>query len=211
LAIRNNDHFSNVSFVIQAGGLSSRMGTDKGLVLLQDKPLVAWILDQLTRFDSEKIIITNNPTPYNHFGVPVYEDVIPGIGALGGLLSAITFATHELIFVLACDMPFLDLSMLDLMLDLADQHDVVIPRLGNPENTEPFRALYRKTCLEPIRIAVASGKRRVISFFPDVRVRYVDLPEFSESDPASWTFFNINTPEDVISAEAYAHHFSPSA
>lgn len=198
------------SFVIQAGGMSTRMGSDKGLVLLHGKPLVRWILDRLAPLDADKIIISNQPASYQHFGIPVYKDVIPRIGALGGLLTALTYAANELVFVLACDMPFLDISLLGSMLELVEDHDVVIPRLGETENTEPFRALYRKTCLEPIKAAVASGKRRAISFFPDVRVRYYNLPEYSPSDQASWTFLNINSPEDLAQAESISSHFSPS-
>lgn len=200
---------SLASFVIQAGGMSSRMGSDKGLVLLRGKPLVQWILDQLAPIETEKIIISNQPASYYHFGVPVYEDVIPAIGALGGLLTALTYARHELVFVLACDMPFLDLSLLDVMNNLIEDHDVVIPCLGKPENTEPFRALYRQTCLEPIKSAIASGKRRAISFFPDVRVNYYNLPEYTPTDPTSWIFFNINSPEDLAEAESLSVLFSP--
>ncbi len=210
MAMRNfTKELLRVGFVIQAGGLSTRMGTDKGLVLLRGKTLVAWILDQLDSIQTEKFIISNQPESYAQFGIPVFKDVVPGIGALGGLLTALTHAQNELVFVLACDMPFLDLPLMAQMLASADGYDVVIPRLGKPENTEPFRALYRKSCLVPVNQAVAHAKRRAISFFPDVRVNYFDLAEFSDSDPSTWSFFNINSVEDFARAELFADHFLP--
>lgn len=198
------------SYVIQAGGMSTRMGTDKGLVTLRGRTLVAWILDQLAPIEAEKLLISNQPDLYDHFGVPVYKDVVPGIGALGGLLTALTYARGDLVFVLACDMPFIELSLLSTMIEMIDGYDLVIPTLGSSENTEPFRALYRKTCLEPIRVAITSGKRRAISFFPDVKVRFYDLPEFSPDDSASWSFFNINLPEDLVQAETIVDRLSPT-
>lgn len=189
------------SIVIQAGGRSERMGQDKGLVSLNGKPLVQHILDQVDDLSTDIFIISNTPQTYQRFALPVYPDLIQGIGALGGIYSAVHYASLEYCLILACDMPFINRELIELLLDLSPGYDVVIPRLQADEFAEPFRALYSKRCLAAIEKAIQSGKRRVISFFQDVRVRYVDWDEFSHIDPLKLTFFNINTPGDLVRAQ----------
>jgi molybdopterin-guanine dinucleotide biosynthesis protein A len=110
-------------------------------------------------------------------------------------------------------MPFINLPLVNRILALSDFHrsDVVIPRLGNPTSTEPFRAAYRKTCQEPIREAIAAGNRRMISFYHQVRVHYIELEEILSYDPRLLSFFNVNTPEDLLEAERLASQEPPGS
>lgn len=194
----------NTSVVIQAGGQSSRMGMDKGLLLLRDKPLVRWVADQVDELADELLLISNQPENYARFGWPVYSDLIPGIGALGGLYTALSVAAGERIFVLACDMPFINLGVLHAMLARPESCQVVIPQLQDDQALEPFRALYHRSCQQPILNAIQSGKRRAISFFDDVQVCYFPWDEIKKYDPEGRSFFNINTPEDLFEAERLA-------
>ena len=199
----------DLSVVLQAGGQSSRMGRDKGLVLFQGKPLLQFILDQVADLGKETIIISNRPADYQQFGLPIFGDVYPDVGALGGLYSAIHYATQPYCLVLACDMPFVNRSLLDHFLILAASHEAVIPRLSPPGKVgkvfaEPFRAIYNKSCLQPIQTAIENGQRRIISFFDDVDIRFVERPEIEQFDPQVRSFFNINTPDDLAEAERLA-------
>ncbi|MFN2194721.1 MAG: molybdenum cofactor guanylyltransferase [Anaerolineales bacterium] len=202
--MRNFTNNQQVSIVVQAGGQSVRMGTDKGLVELRGKPLAGWIIDQTADIASETLIVSNQPEHYQRFGLPVYPDIIPGIGALGGLYTATHYARFEYIFVLACDMPFIHKAVLQYMLNRINSHDVLIPFLDDRTKLEPFRALYRKNCERPILNAIQAGKRRAISFFAEVNVQEMAFREISELDPEGISFFNINTPEDVERAEIIA-------
>lgn len=201
-----------MSIVIQAGGKSSRMGRDKALLPLRDKPLIQHILDQVGGLGADTIIIANQPGDYGHFGVPVYADIYPDTGALGGLYTAIYHAPQPYCLVLACDMPFVNRPLLEHLIALAPGHDAVVPRLkaahgaarSNELFAEPFRAVYNKACLEPVRAALDAGKRRVISFFDQVNIRFVDWPEIEQFDPQARSFFNVNTPEDLAEAERIA-------
>jgi len=89
-----------------------------------------------------------------------------------------------------CDMPFLNLGLLRYMVGMAPGHDVIIPRLG--EKLEPLHALYSKNCLKPIERLIERGDFKIIHFFPEAWVRYVE-----RFDPEHLSFFNINTPEDL--------------
>lgn len=191
------------SIALIAGGRSSRMGTDKGLLSFMGKPLFMYIIDQVTALSDDVFVISNHPERYTSSEYPIYQDKIPGIGALGGLHSALVHAQHDLCFALACDMPFVNKGILTHLHKNADQFDVVIPQLDT-EKLEPFRALYRKTCLPVIEEAIHSGERRAIGFLSRVRTQKIPRSELIRFNPALDTFLNINTPLDLEVIEAYA-------
>lgn len=187
---------SGLSIVLQAGGQSTRMGEDKGLMSFGRVSLVEFILEQVVDLGDEVLVISNQPEAYGILGLPVYTDVRPGIGALGGLLTALTYARSEAALVLACDMPFVNLDLIRFMTDNLPGNDVVVPVFGKKEFIEPFRGMYAKACLPAIEKAVQAGKRRAIAFHPDVRVRLISQEEVARFDPDGRSFINVNTPEE---------------
>ena len=191
--------------VIQAGGQSSRMGRDKGLLPFQGTTLIQYILGQLNRIGDETLIISNRPGDYENFGPTVYSDVIRDCGALGGIYSAVFYAKHDVCAILACDMPFINIPLLHHLINLAPGYDVIIPRLEPNEYTEPFRTVYRKkTCLPVIKRQLDAGELKVSEFFDDVKIRYVEKEELQRFDKNLISFTNINTPDDLESAEKLA-------
>ena len=199
----------DLTVAVLAGGKSSRMGSDKAFVRVRGRPLIEDVLEQMAGLGAETVLITNQPQAYRYLGVPLFGDVLPDVGALGGLYSALHHSTRARTLCVACDMPFVARPLLEHLIALSADCDAVVPRLragpaGGLE-AEPFRAVYaRAACLGPIRAALDAGRRRVISFFPDVRVRFVDEPEIERFDPDHRSFFNINTPEDLDRARQLA-------
>ncbi len=141
-------------------------------------------------------MISNQPETYTFLGFPVYTDVLAGIGALGGLLTALTYANTDAVLVLACDMPFVNRDLIDYMIEHLPRNDVVVPVYGDKKFIEPFRGLYAKACLPAVQKAVSVGKRRAIAFHPDVRVRLISQEEVERFDPDGRSFINVNTPEE---------------
>lgn len=193
-----------VSLVLVAGGKSSRMGTDKALLPFQGMAMYQYILAQAEGIADETIIITNNPHQYPPEPYPVFTDKIEGIGALGGILSALTYATHDICLVLACDMPFVIPEMLNYLLTTIQGYDAAIPQLGPKKFLEPFRAVYRKTCLPEVESVINSGQRKVISFLPPLNVNYLSDQQLKTFDPNMISFFNTNTPEELEQAKQLA-------
>jgi molybdopterin-guanine dinucleotide biosynthesis protein A len=200
----------DLTIVLQAGGQSVRMGRDKGLVPFRGKTLIEYILDQLAGISAPVIVVTNQPADYAFLNLPLYRDLIPGWGALGGLHAALAHSGSEYALVLACDMPFISRDFLDYVYSLAPDFDAVVPVIGEKQLAEPFRAVYRKTCLDPIARAIGAGKRRVISFFDEVGVRFVRAGEIQQFDPELVTFFNVNTPQDLVAAGRIADRLAGS-
>lgn len=185
----------SVTCAVLAGGQSRRMGVDKAFLELGGRPLIQWTLEALAGIGQEIIIVTNDPQRYAGLGARVEPDIIPGYGALGGIYTALARASCARVLVVACDMPFLSRPLLRYLIGLASQFDAVVPRL--PEGVEPLHAVYTSACLDPIRRALARGERRIISFFPDVCLRYVDPEEIAVFDPDFRSFMNLNTPADL--------------
>lgn len=194
-----------LSLVIQAGGLSQRMGHDKGLVGFRGQSLVQRQIERLSHIADEVLVTTNNAEQYHFLGVPLAGDLMPGTGALGGLYTALSAARHPAAAVVACDMPFAnpDLIKYQYHLLLATGADLVIPRTSH--GLEPFHAVYRRAvCLPHVRAILQSGQRRVDAWFGQVKVRYVEENEILRHDPKNLAFLNVNTLEELHAAEQIA-------
>src|SRR5262245_39893464 len=99
---------------IQAGGQSSRMGEDKALKPFLGRPLIQRVIDRLTPIADEIIVTTNRPEAYNFLTHRLFTDLKPGRGALGGLYTAIASASHPIVAVVACDMPFASATLIEM-------------------------------------------------------------------------------------------------
>ena len=182
---------------ILAGGASSRMGRDKAelevlppsgerLTMIQ---LVSWSLARVC----DEVLVVGGPERRGIAARPT-PDLMPGSGVLGGLYSALSAATNELVFLVACDMPYLDAAVVEKLAQLAEGHDAVVPEIDG--QFEPLHAVYRRSCVQPIKAALHRGERRMISFFPAVKLRAVGDLEYSTLDPSLRSLANLNTPEE---------------
>lgn len=194
-----------LSIAIQAGGESSRMGQDKALMPFLGQPLILRVLERVSWLGDEVLVTTNRPEDYRFLGVPLYPDVVPDRGALGGLYTALAKARQELVAVVACDMPFVNPDLLVLGRDrlLEGGLDAVIPRTEH--GMEPFHAVYRRdTCVQAVQSALQAGKWRLISWLDDIQVATIGLPEILRYDPHGLAFLNLNTPQDLQEVERLA-------
>ena len=184
-----------LSCIVLAGGRYSRLGMDKAFLEIGGQPIIERIVERMVKIGDDVLLVTNSPKQFAYLGLRMVGDVQPGQGALGGLYSGLLAARHEYSLVVACDMPFLDLKLLRYMALLTPGQDIVVPRVG--DLLEPLHAIYSKACLKPIEQVLARGGRRIVEFFPEVRVRYVDQREIDILDPKHLSFFNVNTPADL--------------
>lgn len=194
-----------LSVAIQAGGESSRMGRDKGLVPFLGQALILRVIERVRPLADEILVTTNQPQDYRFLGLPLFKDLIPDRGALGGLYTALSAAQHTRVAVVACDMPFVNSNLLKLAQErlLDQQLDAVIPETDH--GMEPFHAVYRReTCLEAVAAALEAGKWRLISWLPDVKFAPISHEEIQRYDPQQLAFLNVNTPEDLRRAEQLA-------
>jgi molybdopterin-guanine dinucleotide biosynthesis protein A len=194
-----------ITVVIQAGGMSARMGEDKALKPFLGRPLIQRVINRVMPIADELIVTTNRPADYEFLGLRLVPDLKPGRGALGGLYTAIASATFPLVAVVACDMPFASSMLFEgaRRLMVEEEADVVIAM--SDEGYEPIHALYRReTCLPAIESAIDADQWKVISWFPKVKVRTLTPDEVRSFDPSGLCFWNLNTPEEFAEAEKRA-------
>jgi molybdopterin-guanine dinucleotide biosynthesis protein A len=191
---------------VQAGGASSRMGEDKALKPFLGRPFIQRVVDRLQPIADELIVTTNRPAEYDFLNLRLIPDLKPGRGALGGLYTAIASATHPIVAVVACDMPFASTKLIEAMgrLLVENEADVVIAK--TEEGYEPLHAVYRReTCLPAIESAIDADLWKVIAWFPKVKVRVLTSDEIKLLDPDGLAFWNVNTPEEFAEAERIAN------
>jgi molybdopterin-guanine dinucleotide biosynthesis protein A len=157
-----------VSSVVIAGGQSRRMGRDKAFLDFAGVPLIECVIESVQSVCAETIIVANDVERYARFGLRVVSDVYQGKGSLGGVFTGLQTVSAEYALAVACDLPFLNDSLLRYLITLAPQADVVIPRshapTGNAKYATRFdhlavkesglramHAIYSRRCLEPMR------------------------------------------------------------
>jgi molybdopterin-guanine dinucleotide biosynthesis protein A len=197
------------SAIVLAGGFSSRLGQDKGLVQLANKPLITHVLDKAKDLVDEKLIIVSSEVQAERYSNVLGEDVnvfIDNAGAhspLAGAATGFEHASGEYSLLLPCDTPFVSKDILCLLLELCIDRNAAIPRWPNCY-IEPLQAVYRtKPALEAARNALFSGKLDLKAMVDKLRqVRYVSTLVLDQLDPHLKTFFNINTTLDLRRADA---------
>jgi molybdopterin-guanine dinucleotide biosynthesis protein A len=190
-----------MSAVILAGGRSSRMGKNKLLIPLGDKPLIGHLIDTASLLFAEVIVVTDEPDTYSQFPVLTTRDLIlcPQKNALAGIHAGLVTSQTPYVFVAAGDMPFVQSELLQYLCGQADGYDVTVPREG--KHFQPLCSVYHKNCIPEIERLLLSGGYKIADFFAHVRVRHIDSIQLRPYDPELVSFFNINTPEDYRRAQ----------
>jgi molybdopterin-guanine dinucleotide biosynthesis protein A len=190
-----------VAGVIQAGGLSTRMGGEpKALLELGGRRIIERVVAAVAGAVDDLLIVTNTPGLYAFLGLRMVPDAVPGGGSLGGIYSGLRAAGGAPAFTVACDMPFLHPDVVRLVVGRAGQGDVVIPRVG--AQLETMHAVYGRGCLAPMEEQLRAGQLRIAGFFERVNVVEIDAREVARiADPAV-VFMNVNTPEELARARA---------
>ena len=199
---RDHQRLARLSLAIIAGGQSRRMGRDKAFVQLHGKAMIEHVIARSSDLgQAETILITNKRDRYAHLGLPMYSDILPDKGSLGGIYTALMRAQAPYVLVLACDMPFISGDLLRFMIaQINDETDIVVPRVdGYPQG---MHAIYSKACLEPIRKQLEANRLKIIRFYDAMRVRYLDEADYGSYDPDARSFTNLNTPGELEQARA---------
>lgn len=186
---------TKLTIAINAGGQSSRMGTDKSFINFNGQPMIEVIMDRLTGLGDEMILITNNKTGYAHLGLPIFGDIYTDHGPLAGIQTAVFHAQHPHILIVACDMPWLNRDLLSYMISQKETADIIVPRWQ--KFPEPMHAIYSKTCLPAIEADLDAKLLKIIGFYRNVSVNYVERDVIMRFDRNGRSFANVNTPEDL--------------
>lgn len=178
----------NITGIILAGGKSSRMGTDKGLLKLDNSTFIEKIASTLKPFVNE-IIIISDYTEHDAFGFKRIEDFYKDAGPLSGILSGLYKSKTEDNIVLSCDIPFISEELISQLITNSD-NEVLINQIECEGKTMPLIATYKKQCWLPIHKALENDERRV-----RVLVKSLNPNTISVDSNYKLMVENINTPE----------------
>ena len=195
------------SAIILSGGRATRMnGVDKGLVLLQQKPLIQHVIERLKPQVDEIFINANREIEqYKTFGLPVLQDenaefIGTYIGPLAGFSLGLQHAKHEYVLTVPCDSPLLALDLAQRLLNnmLKSRMDIAVASSGG--NAHPVFCLMKKSVLPSLTEYLASGERKVSTWQKGQQYVEVDFSDCHLSDGTS-AFVNLNTFEDLATLE----------
>jgi len=203
MEIKDKRYFS-LTAIILTGGKSSRVGLNqsKDQIKLAGRPLIDWVISTLTSLDNltkKDIIIVGSKEKYSNFE-RVFKDIFPQKGPLGGIFSGLKVSTSQYNLLVGCDMPFIEVKLLQYMIENISNYDIVIPYYGNGL-IEPLCAVYSKSCLEVIEKNIKAGVLSVREIFPHLKVKFIEEEEIRKFDTGLYSFFNINSQCDFKRAE----------
>jgi molybdenum cofactor guanylyltransferase len=212
-----NRHGHVAGFIL-AGGASSRMGRDKGLLDFDGAPLIlhtARLLEPLV----SAVTVVGSPAHYKKLGLDVISDSNRfksgndgrGFGPLAGIAAALAATHSRWNLIVACDLPYLSAEWLDWLLSRALRSSAVavVPRTGR--GIEPLAAMYRRECCGPIAAALARGERKVSSVVEELRPDFVQPGEWRRIEPNERVLKNMNAPADYEEARIWWAAKSPKA
>lgn len=182
--------------LILAGGQSTRMGTDKALLLIEGKPLLYRLASQTVAFAQTVTIAIDSPQRESLYRkalgdlvqqVNFVADEFPGCGPLSGLHAGLSAIADGYVFVIACDMPQVSAPLLQQLLSRIDSGADVIHTAD-----QPFHALYQARIASQVKAALEAKDYRLMGLLN--RLHTIELAPL-EGDQST-VFTNLNTPED---------------
>jgi len=206
-----NDVTSGVTAVVLAGGRGKRVGQNKALLKIGDVYLLEIVLKNIRAiFDDVLLVVSSIDYDYlmslhlslvSCYCTDVIVDPISNQGPLLGLIQGMTRSDNEWTFLLGCDMPFVNGSLVRLIYQKrTNTSQAIVPRLHG--FFEPLHAFYHRSCLPAAESAFRQGKRKIKDFYPLIDLCAIEEIEMSLLKNYKLSFFNINTAEDLQKAES---------
>jgi len=191
--------------IILAGGFSSRFGSDKGILKIANRSLIAHVAKTVSSIVNEIIVVTNSKKKIETYSKEVNElkikfflDIYDDIGPLAGALTGLKNANGTYSLIVPFDTPFLSKNILSLLFKLCKNRSAVIPRWPNGY-IEPLHAVYlTKETLKAAKNAIAQKETKVRAMIQRLtNVYYLSTETIRKYDSELLTFLNINTPSDL--------------
>ncbi len=161
----------SIGAIILSGGKSSRMGSEKGLVDFNGKPMIQWAIDCIRPLTDEILIVANDAA-YEQFGYSVQEDEAKGDGPLSGLVSGIRHAKTDLNFLLPCDMPLMDRRLLEWMLETYDEEAAAVCTFE--DHLQPLVGMYHRKCLPTLERLLARNQLKMRIALDELQAAVLD-------------------------------------
>ena len=188
--------------VILSGGLNSRFdGKNKALLSVGERRIIDRLLDVFSGLFDEIILVTNHPRYFLKWDLTIVTDIFDLRSSLTGIHTGLFYANNPYAFFSACDTPFLKKELVEILVEqIEEKLDIIMPE--TTAGFEPLCAIYSKRCLKPAEDHLKANKLKIQWAFRSNRIKNIPENLLRSVDPELRSFFNINTPEDLVRAEA---------
>ena len=184
----------HITGIILAGGKSSRMGADKALFVLNGSTFLDHIIRTLKPLVDD-ILIVSNDERHGKFNLKRVRDTINNAGPISGLHAGLTHSSTENNLVLSCDIPLIETSILEVLLQ-NNEDDIDVIQLAEADRVHPLIALYKKCSAEHLGKALFHGERKLSTALNGLNFKTVLV-----SDGQAPALTNVNTPMDFEKIE----------
>ncbi len=186
---------SKLTGVILAGGKSKRLGRDKALETFNGEPLILKVISSIETLVDEIILVVNDDKRKNDFSfmknVTFATDKFSDAGSLGGIYTGLHESNNLNALFLACDMPFISMNILSLLINKIQLNpDIIIPEYnGFKQSTH---AIYNKNCLPVIKNQLKRGEYKISKIFKKCNTLLINEHEINQCEKDTKSFYNIN-------------------
>lgn len=179
-----------MQIAILCGGKSSRMQSEKGLVLYQNKPFIEHIIAAVLPI-SANIQLIANTIDYDYFKYRKTKDIVIDKGPMGGIYSALANSDSEINLILSCDIPLIST---EILLELIEKHNsnFEVSVFEDKERMHPLIGIYSKTILPVLKKAINENELKMMQFLSKVKVQRIPI----ENDKKQ-LFKNINSFDEL--------------
>jgi len=184
--------------IILVGGESKRMGSDKATIKLHGKPMLEHVLEQISPLFSGVLISVN--TLREDIKLPQIVDHAEGRGPILGIKRALEEVRTDWVFVIACDMPFVSVRLIQELSRHRKSHDAVVTFAF--DRAQPLFGFYNKTCLPNIETRIQQGQRSMIRLLDELNTYYMSEQQVALIDPELKSLLSLDTQDDVNKMES---------
>lgn len=185
-----------ITGIILAGGKSSRMGEEKGLVTFENKKLIEYSIAVFEQMNYEIIIIAND-SRYEQFGYPVFQDIVHEKGPLGGLYTGLHHSKTNWNAILTCDLPKITTSIFkELEKEIFHENDYDVVFSSYKDRINPLTALYNTSAKEKIKSCIDNDKLKVRLLQGELNIKTIPF-----SNKYANNFININSKNELLACK----------
>jgi molybdenum cofactor guanylyltransferase len=197
--------FMEASGVILAGGRSSRMKFNKAFAEISGQPVISMIIEKFAGLFNETIIISNEPELFKRLGLAVYSDIYPRMGPVSGIHSGLYHARYDKAFILGCDVPFINMELVEYMLNNLGDYDSVVPDIDG--YLQPLAAVYSRKCLPILTACLQENRVKLIRIFEELKPLVISRDELEKYGIVEEIFLNVNDIEALNLATKIAGRY----
>ena len=197
------------SCIILCGGKSSRMGQDKGSMIIKDKPMIKHILSTLNHHINEVIIVLNDKDRIARYGefidpedyeynLTICEDEIKNKGPLPGIMTGLSHITSDYVLILPCDSPYVSAKYINTIFEEIEKDYQAIVPYHDEENklktSEPLHSIYNKNIIPEIEELLSEDVLHIKGLIEKIDSKFVliDNKKIEKKE-----FRNLNRPTDI--------------